>query len=412
MIRTRAPLLLASVALVAHAGMVRADADDTVNILAAASYYRDSNIFRLAPDVDPHSVGLAAGKSDTVRSAQLGLRLDKRWSLQRLQLDATTSANRYGNYSYLNYNANIYRAAWLWQFTPRLTGSITADRQQTLVNYADYRSFSGRNVRTDENRHFDADWWLHGSWHLIGGIGRAASRYDSAFPQQDDYRLRSANAGLKYVAESGSWLSLVGRRSKGSYPNLTPNATTQIDNDFRQDEIELRANWQWSAISSLDARVAQIRRRHATYGRRDYSGLTGQLAFSWQPSAQVQVGLTVARNIASYQDNPWLSYGVLPLYSSSYYVDDSISLTPVWNFSAKADLRFKFDYARRHFKGEIFPSPYVRRDTPRTSMAAFDWMPTRALTLSTSAQREHRASTLPGYDYDDSSVGVNAQLLF
>jgi exopolysaccharide biosynthesis operon protein EpsL len=404
--RTAATLSLACTAALALPGPAYADAEDTLNFLVGASLYRDDNVFHLAPGLDPHSVGLTAGRSDTVRSGQLGLRIDKAWSLQRVQLDAATSNNRYSNYSYLSYNANTYRGAWLWQLTPRLTGTLSADRQQSLVNYADYRNFTERNVRTLENRHFDADWWLHGSWHLVGGLTQNDLRNGSSFVQEENYRLRFAEAGAKYVAESGSWVSLVGRDGHGSYPNIMPSAASQVDNDFRQRELELRANWQVSARSTLDGRIAHLARRHANFQARDYGGTIARLNYLWSPTAQVQIGLTAAREIGSYQDFR------LPYYTSSYQVTDSLSLAPIWNFSAKAALRLKYDSSRRRYKGEIQPGLLQRKDTPHSLLAGLDWMPTRTLTLSCTLQRDHRGSNVPGFDYDDNSIGLNAQLLF
>jgi exopolysaccharide biosynthesis operon protein EpsL len=409
--RCRAALLLPALLVVGMAQQsARADAEDVFNVVVGASLTRDDNLFRLPPGSNPQLLLGKSSGADWITTTSLGLRIDKPWSLQRFQLDATATVYRYRSFSYLDFDGLDYRAAWRWQLTPRLTGSLTADRQQALINYADYRTnYTVRNTRTNDDRHFDADWWLHGSWHLIGGISEYQGRNTQTFNAQDDFRLNSAEAGAKYVAESGSSVSLLGRSGRGDYLNRVVGPGSLYDNHFDQHEAELRASWLVSGKSNLDGTLSHVERRHEHFANLDYSGTTGRLDYRWTPTGKLQVDFVAARDIASYQDlSP---YG----YQSTYYVADSLSIAPLWQVGAKTALRLRYDQSQRDFRGDMSPSlllPYQRNDKPRTLLLGIDWAPTRTLSVSGTLQWDRRSSNITGLDYNEASAGFTAQLAF
>ena len=388
----------------------RADAEDPFNVLVGASLTHDDNLFRLASSTDPQLVLGQSSQSDWITTASLGLRIDKPWSLQRLQLDATATHYRYRNFSYLNFDGFDYRAAWLWELTPRLTGRLTADREESLNSYSDYRSsYTVRNTRTSENRHFDADWWLHGSWHVLGGVAEYQQRNGQLYAADSGYRLLSAEAGGKYVAESGSSVSLLGRNGRGDYLDRNVGPTSLYDNRFDQHEAEVRAIWLVSGKSTLDSRIAHVERKYEHLGNLDYSGTTGRLDYRWTPTGKLQVAVVAARDISSYQEY------IPGIYNSSYYVADSLSIAPIWAVGAKTSLRLKYDQSQRNFHGELSPGSAAtqqRTDKPRTLLLGLDWAPTRTLSLSGSLQWDRRSSSITGLDYNEASAAFTAQLVF
>jgi exopolysaccharide biosynthesis operon protein EpsL len=402
-----APLLIPALVGMALTTMAYADAEDVLNVVVGASLTHDDNLFRLSDNPGP-SASIPSTQSDWITSTSLGLRIDKPWSLQRFQLSATASNYRYRNFSFLNFSGVDYRAAWLWQVTPRLTGRLTADREQSLNNYADYRgSYTARNTRVNENRRFDADWWLQGSWHLLGGGAEYQQRNGQLYNADGDYRLRSVEAGGKYVAESGSNISLLGRSGRGDY--LNRSEISPYDNRFDQNEAEIRAIWLASGKSTLDGRLTHVERKYEHLNNLDYSGTTGRLDYSWAPTAKLHVDLVAAREISSYQEY------IVTSYNSSYYVADSLSVAPVWLVSDKTSLRLKYEQGQRDFRGELSPGavvPAQRSDKPRTLLLGLDWTPTRTLSLNGTLKWDRRSSNITGLDYSEASAAFSAQLAF
>src|SRR5467141_4619483 len=124
--------------------------DHPVMALIGSSVTWDSNVFHLPASVDPQAQLGRSAKSDRISATYAGLRVDKAYAQQRFLLDATVTAIRYDNFSYLDFDPVQYRGEWQWHLTPRVTGALGAERTEALANYADFRNSAQRNVLTNE----------------------------------------------------------------------------------------------------------------------------------------------------------------------------------------------------------------------------------------------------------------------
>ena len=79
-----------------------------LHFIVGGSAVRDSNLFK-RPDAT----------AETYRAGYIGLRVNKQYSLQRFLLDVTKSTYNYNHYTYLNYKALDYNAAWQWALSSR-----------------------------------------------------------------------------------------------------------------------------------------------------------------------------------------------------------------------------------------------------------------------------------------------------
>ena len=385
-------------------GLVRADAGDTLNFFVGASITHDDNLFRLPGDANPQLVLGKPTKSDQVHLTYVGMKLDKSYSQQRFQVDATANNQRYQTFNQLDFNALDYRALWMWHLTPRLSGNLSADSKQTQSNFADTRDFRARNSTvTSENRRFDADWWLHGSWHLTGGVAQFNYRDSQSLRVDDSYSQNSTDAGVRYVAESGSSLALLGRQTHGSYDQRQINLASLADNEYNQSDIELRMSWALSGKSALDGRITHLERSFPNVSQRDYSGTAGRLDYTLTPTGKFQMKLSAVRNIVSDQ-----------LLTSSYYVDNSIAFAPVWQISGKTALRLNLVSSQREFLGgAVVALPAARRDRTQTAQLGLDWSPIRAVSLSVNLLHDQRTSNYPNlYDYKATVSNIAAQISF
>lgn len=394
---------LAALGLLLAPGIACADPEDALNFTVSTAVRHDDNVFRLPSNVLPPAGLGKTSKSDRINVTTVGLKFDKAYSQQRFQFGATITDNRYDRFSNLDFEARGYQAAWLWRLTSRLSGSLKADRQQSLADFTDYRTgvATGRNVRTTENRLFNADWWLHGSWHLVGGISEVRQSNSQTFSADASYNLVSAEAGVKYVAESGNSLALLSRQGRGENPGRVLDPVAVLDNRFDNDEIELKLDYQITGKSGVVARVARVERKHEHFSARDYAGTAGRFDYTWKPLGKLQVLLSAGRDIASFQDA-----------NGSFFVNDSVSLTPVWQIGAKTAARLKLESSRRDYRGAVTPLAVSREDRVRSMVLSLDWKPLRALTLSASLQKDRRDSSLAAFDYKATVATITAQLAF
>jgi exopolysaccharide biosynthesis operon protein EpsL len=380
-----------------------ADEQDALNFSAGAMVMFDDNLFRL-----PNSE-----KSDRALITNAGVKIDKPYSMQRFQVDAAVVDNRYDTYSYLDYTAFNYRAAWLWQLTPNIKGTLAADQKQVLNSFADFLGFNNeinrtRNIQTNQNRVFDVDATIGGGWHLLGGVSELRSRNSVNFDAVGDFIQTGANIGVKYVAPSENSIALVQRAYNGEYQGRALDVASQLDTGFRQRETEAQLEWRLSGKSLIDARLGYVDREHDNFSSRDYDGMTARLAYNWQPTGKLAITTSLARNIYSFQQA-----------INSYYVADTFAISPTWYVTAKTSLNLRYDFSRRDFRGAITPIDEHRKDHVQSLMLSADWKPLRTVTVTGALRHEMRSSSFNNansangdLEYDANSATISAQLLF
>lgn len=389
-----------------------ADEKDVFNVSAGASITFDDNLFRLPDSASASEVLGKSQRSDRIFTTNAGIKIDKPYSLQRFQVEANAVDNRFDNYSYLDYTAFNYRAAWLWQLTPNIKGTLSADQQQVLNSFAEFRGTNNelnrtRSIQTNENRIFDVDALIGGGWHLLGGITELHSRNSITFNAVGDFVQTGANVGIKYVAPSENSIALVQRAFNGNYQGRALDAVNQLDTGFKHRETELQVNWRLTGKSLIDAKIGYLDREHDNFGSRDYDGMTGKLAYNWQPTGKLGITTSLARNIYSFQQS-----------INSYYVADTFAIAPVWEVTEKTNISMRYDYSQRDYRGAVQPIAEHRKDYVQSLMLAAEWKPLRTVTVTGALRREMRNSSFNDpsafgdLQYDANSATISAQLLF
>jgi len=380
-----------------------ADTDDTFKVTAGYSVRHESNLFHLSDGTDPQAAVGRSSKSDDIGIATVGLRLDKRYSLQRVELEANLVDYRYSTFDYLDFTARNYAAAWRWQLTPALQGNLTSTRTEALNSFNDYTNYRVRNIRTDETHRLDGVLEVDGAWRLLGGVAYVERTNSEPFLEEGDNRLNTIEAGVRRDFTSGSSLSLLVRQGRGEYfnrPALSP--VHQLDNGFDQREQEIRLSRPAGGKTTLYGRLAHVERLHDHFPARDYSGMVGNVSVAVRATDKILLSGGVAHELTPYQSD-----------TSSYASTDRVTLAGQWRMTAKTTLRGQYDFARRDYRGAIASTPDGERsDTQRAAKLALEWQPYRAVLLSVAVEKEERDSNQPGYDFTNSTGTVSAQFSF
>jgi exopolysaccharide biosynthesis operon protein EpsL len=352
---------------------------------ASAGIEHDSNILRT-----PQAT------SDRAAVLGLGVQVDKRYSLQRLTLDATATRWRYRDFDGLNYHTLDYRAAWDFSLTPRLRGVLSAQQRQWR-DILDISPDTTRINRRSERRELaQASWQVAGGWRLIGGLDHTRVRSDDPRALEASPDVSSVHLGGGYETAAGARLTALVRRGEGSY------GSPQAGPDFRETEPSVALHWPATSRTRLDLRVGHLRRRHDSDGSRDFSGMVASGGLAWQFSPRTGLEASVARDLGSYE---FTGGGEVRGWRWS--------LGPSWKPSAKTTLRLRQHYQTRDWFPLSPASPDVgREDRLRITSLALEWEPTRALRLLASARHEQRSSSLAAYGFRANVVNLTARLGF
>ena len=193
--------------------------DRPISLRLSTSILWDANVFRLPDSApDPQLARGIPGKSDRITTTTLGLRIDKAYAQQRFQLDASQTATRYANFTFLERDAFQYDGAWLWSLTPRISGKLSADHSESLIPFTDLTT-PVPNFRATDKRSFNLDGWMFGGWHLLAGAVNTDVKTTQVFLAQPSFNSNSAEVGLKYLAGSGNSIAATTRSTRGTNNN-------------------------------------------------------------------------------------------------------------------------------------------------------------------------------------------------
>ncbi len=378
----------------------QADDLDTLQFRAGQSVMHDSNVFRLSDSANAQAVIGTPDRDDTVAVTTAGFKINKPYGLQRFEFDANIEDHRYSRFSYLDFTAVNYAAAWRWSFTPALHGNLTTDRREFVDTYADVQGTGQINRRTNRSTIFDAEYEIDGVWRLVGGVFERTSSNSQSNTFEGDSKVHGGEAGVRYVYPSGTSMAYRFRDGKGEYPGRVLSPVSA--GSFTDREHEFRFDWAPTAKTTLRAKVAHFDRNHDGLGARDFSGVTGQLDAAWAITPKTSLAGGVVRELGSYQTT-----------TASYYEGWRFFVAPTWKATEKTAVRLRYDHGSRDFKG---PLPGFaasgRRDTTNLLSLGVEWQAMRALKLSATVQTDRRKSSEPGFDYKSNTFGVAADASF
>jgi exopolysaccharide biosynthesis operon protein EpsL len=395
-----------------------ADAGDTLNLTVGSTLLYDSNVFRL-PNFVPASLVGSDVKSDQIVTSTATLSLNKLYSMQRFEVNASLVDNRYHNFDYLNFVAKNGTAIWHWSLTPYFYGRLIGNHREALNSFADITGLQNslnRNLRTENNVRFEGIYELDGAWRLVGGVAYDVRTNSRVLVQDFDNRVLSVEGGLRYAFPSGSSFTYKARAGYGEfYKREEPIQSSLFDTRFNEMEHELRLVWPMTGKTSFDGRVGHLARHHPHFPERNFAGIVGNLNLNWNVTGKTRVEVGWARDLFNFQlaPNTFVGSPFFQPFSTSYVAANRVFIAPVWRITEKIMLRLRYDFALRDHLGAIQDVPGGdRTDMMHSGLIALDWQPLRALFISGQLQRDHRSSDHRGFGFDSSAASVSARLNF
>ena len=174
-----------------------------------------------------------------------------------------------------------------------------------------------------------------------------------------------------------------------------------MNDNFRGYESDLQAHWVLNSKSALIGRLAWIDRHGDNFSQFDFSGLVGNVGYTWTPTAKFRVETGAEQNIVAWQDA-----------TATHRVDDMLFIASVWQASAKIALRMRFEHVQSDFRGGALPNGEARRDTADNALLGVEWTPARAFTAGASLANQKRSSNDINSEYRATVATLTASLKF
>ena len=371
-----------------------ADELDTLQFRAGQTWQYDSNLFRLSDGVDNQSTLGLPSRSDQFGVTTVGAKIDKKYGLQRFELDVNANRYSYKNLSQLDFTAVNYAAAWRWSVTPALYGNLTTDRREYTDNTAVVQNTGQLNRKTDSLTLLDAEYAIDGPWRALAGVFKKRTDNTQASTFEGDSKITGVQAGVRYVYASDTSLAYLIKQGRGEYPNRVLSSTSV--NSFKDREHEFKLNWPVTGKTTIQSTLSYFDRAHEGLAARDFSGFVGQLEAIWKITGKTTLAGGLVRELGDYQTN-----------SISYFQGNRIYIAPTWKPTEKTAVKFRYDHGIRNYKGALPNfSTTDRRDTTSLSSLALEWDVIRAVKVGASLFMENRKSNEPTANYKSHGAGL------
>lgn len=383
------PLIPIVALLTAAAAMAQPESTDAFQIRAGVGVEHDSNVLR-----QPTAV------SDTAATASLGLKFDRRYSLQRFRADIEAATWRYSDHSELNYSTINYNAAWDWSFTPKLHGVVSADRKQYRETTTDTLTGVNRvGRRTERTELAEGIYELGAAWRALAGVSHTSARSTEPNSYDASPVVRSAYVGAGYELASGTSITARFRHGNGEYTDSTAGAAT---GDFHENEADVLLKWPVTAKTSVEARLGHLDRTHPTAPQRDFSGLVGSATVNWEITGKTRLLAQVAHDLSA-----------TGLATGGHVESNRFWVQPVWKPTVHTAVNLRYEYIRRTWQDIPIGSPDLgRRESIQNALLGFEWEPRPKIAVSASIRNERLKSNLFFGGYRATIYGIAGKLYF
>jgi exopolysaccharide biosynthesis operon protein EpsL len=391
------------IACCACGSAAQADAGDVFNVSVSQTLIHDDNLFRLPAGVNPSTGGGSTSRADIISQTGVRLMADKPVGRQVLHAAIGITNVRYDRHRQLDGELTNHAASWDWVLGNLWTGTFSWSSVQTIPGFSDYRA-PVRDIVTTDAATARAVLRFHPDWRLLVGAGSTRAAHSASVNAVGDSRVDSAETGLRYVPGTGKEFGLRARYAEASYPNRQQVLASLIDNGYREDGLDFDTVWRFSGASQLQGALGRTRRSHNDVPGRDFSGTTGRLNWSWQPTGQTSLGFGVRREVGAQDD-----------LVATYTVTDAFTVSAGWQPTAKLSFSATGELKQRDQQGD--PASVVsgvpsRRDDDRIVSLGVGYAAMRDLRLNLSLREERRESNLTTSSYRTRQLALAAMFAF
>lgn len=348
-----------------------------------------------------------AGNSDRVLSTGLLAGLDQRFGRQRLSVDGSLQHNRYSENRGLDNQSYALRGALDWQTAGNLSGTISANSSRSLADFNIGNGidpiFKKNTERNDEYRAL-ARLGVFTRYTVEAGLSHRRRNFSASEYDRFVFRQNTGSLGLYAMPGGNVRLGLVGRHTKGQYPRypifFLGFPVSSERNDFTRTDVDFTTSWSTGGTSSLNTRISRSRTQNSLASLRDFSGTTGAIGWTWQPTAKLNLGLQYARDTG--QETLARAADVNRLYRS-WQLNSSYALTGKLTLNASANANRSRRTADANFT-EAF-------DNDKSYSLGGRWAFSRGLSLGCQVNHASRDSSTPQYVYSANSYGCTGQAI-
>lgn len=369
------------------------------SLAVSQRFSHSSNLFQTA----------AAAVSDTQSITSLTAGLDQPVGRQRFSASLSASLNRYQDNTRLNNESYALSAGWDWSTVNNLSLALNADASQRLGDFspAGLPSTTTSNLVTSQGFGATLRQGVVTRLTTEASLSHRSTRNSNGLFASRDLTTNEGSVGVRYRLGGATSVGAALRVTRGEYPDYLVFGGQTLSENFRRRNLDFTADWQPSGASRLNARVSLGRETYNRDTVRDFSGLTYNIGWSWQPTGRISLNTALTRD--SGDESTSLTLGDSTLNGNAVNrVRNGLSVSGRYALSAKIALTAS---ASNNSGTVITPNTGTggRERTQRIALGA-TWEPTRTLRVGCDFSRDSRDGSTVATAYDADVFGCFGQV--
>lgn len=371
---------------------------DQVELWAAENVTHDSNLLRLSKHIDPASVG-AQKLGDTSYTTKLGVSADLPVSLQRFQLSYTWQHTRYDMFTNLNFSGHLAQATWAWALDHRFFGTLGYNDSRTIASFSNIQR-NAQDLVTTRQAFASGNWKATPEWRGSSRLEWGRSEHSDPLRSINDIETAGGEVALAYVTPEENTVAAAVRAEHGKRPPTPNQSGIAIDNTYRQTGVGATAAWAFTPHSRVDGSVFFVHRGYEADTRRNFSGVTGRVLYTWTPTLKITVVSALYRDIGPAED-----------VTTSFVLATGAYVRPKWDITEKISLQGNVEYDQWDYRGDpVLGGSFTHK--LRSYGASIGYRPTRKSFINAGYNRETRTSDLFTGDYDARIAFIEGRIGF
>jgi hypothetical protein len=370
---------------------------------ASQNVTHDSNVLRLAAGQETPA---GYSRADNVLSTALLAGLDQPFGRQRLYSNLTLRTNRYRGNPRFNNTSYSALVGLDWSTVERISGSLAFNANRALQSFSTdlFTTERATNLESTESLNGSINVGLVTEYSLVlsGGHVRVHNSLQDAGIKSREFNQDNAEVGLRWRPSAATSIGLSVATTQGRYPKFTTQASGEYQADrYTRNDVVLALALQPTGASRVDLRIANGKTTYDLNQRRDFSGVTGSVAWSWQVTGKVNLNSSYARDTGqdSYIYAVRSQTSNSPITTDYSRVTSTLRLRASYEATAKIGLTAGVNYYSRDLVNTINdPSiPFNASGQDRTTTLSLGgrWAPRRYGLLGCDVSSERRKGNGP-----------------
>jgi hypothetical protein len=364
---------------------------------ASESVSHDNNLIRLA---DGQAAPDGYNRSDTVLSTALQAGIDQGFGRQHLSANLSLRDLHYQRNPTFNNQGYTGNLGLDWSTVERVSGSLLATTNRSLSTFNTYGVglLKDRNYEDSQGYNATVSVGLVTRYSLEASLGHRAvsNTLDNQLVQARNFRQDTGGLTLYWQPSGATRIGLGLHETRGRYPKFRQVADGYQADRYKQQGVDLSATLQPSGASSIDARISQQRTTYDLNQARDFSGLTGSLAWNWQATGKLRLSTRLSRDTG--QDSYAVTvFGNVPGSSDTSRLVNTLRVEAYLQQTAKLTFLGSAQIAQRNVVqtviNPLLPLNANGKDSSTIGSIGARWTPLRTVTVGCDVSQEVRTAS-------------------